>query len=111
MLITNRIGVLLPRLVYPPLEMPQELPDVGVVPPLRIAAARPAVTQAVQGRGRTDRRGIEGRANLLRLTPLVQEAMSRITNTSIDSSLYIGFTSQLCLQAYLANPESLLLLR
>ena len=42
-----RIGVFLPRMVYPPKVKPWELPDVGVVPPLRIAAARPAVTQAV----------------------------------------------------------------
>ena len=58
--------------------------------------------------GRTDTIRIEGRANLLRLTPLVREAMSRTTNTSLDSSLYIGFTLQLL---YSTNLESLLLLR
>ena len=62
-----RFGVLLPRMVYPPVVKLQELPDVAVVPLLHISAAKPAVTQAVQGKGHTDRWGIEGCANLLRL--------------------------------------------
>ena len=42
-----RFVVLLPRMVYPPVVKPQELPDVPAVPPLRISAAKSAVTQAV----------------------------------------------------------------
>ena len=42
-----RLVVLLPRMVYPPVVKPQELLDVPAVHPLRISAAKPAVTQAV----------------------------------------------------------------